>query len=182
MRRVNELGLAPHTNALFPLCAAAVIHYCASARGTVLDWPPLAWLGRISYSLYLWQEPFCWESRLGVLGSLPLNIIASLVMACANFYVVEKPVLRLRNRLLRGGRRDCRSRLGPNRRGLKRMTWAFAPFSEVLASAPSAGPRLINRLSVRFCLGHSFPSNRQPFAQKTQGARGVVSKAQRQTG
>jgi len=58
-----------------------------------LNWAPVAWLGKISYSVYLWQELFLPDSalHLGYAG-LP----ATLACACLSYYLVEQPLLRLR--------------------------------------------------------------------------------------
>ena len=61
----------------------------------VLNLPPVVWLGNISYSLYLWQQPFlnpASPSRYGVIWALGL--------ACASYYLVEKPMLRARDRMV----------------------------------------------------------------------------------
>jgi len=57
----------------------------------LLNLAPVVWLGNISYSLYLWQQPFfdpSSPSRYGMLGAVGL--------ACASYYLVEKPMLRAR--------------------------------------------------------------------------------------
>lgn len=58
-----------------------------------LNWGPIAWLGKISYSVYLWQELFCPSSslHLGYAG-LP----ATIVCASLSYYLIEQPMLRLR--------------------------------------------------------------------------------------
>lgn len=58
-----------------------------------LNWSPVAWFGKISYSVYLWQELFYPNSalHLGYAG-LP----ATLGCACLSYYLVEQPMLRLR--------------------------------------------------------------------------------------
>lgn len=58
-----------------------------------LNWPPVAWLGKISYSVYLWQELFYPNSplKLGYAG-----LLATLACACLSYYLVEQPMLRLR--------------------------------------------------------------------------------------
>jgi peptidoglycan/LPS O-acetylase OafA/YrhL len=58
-----------------------------------LNWSPVAWLGKISYSVYLWQELFYPDSALH-LGNAGLP--ATLVCACLSYYLVEQPMLRLR--------------------------------------------------------------------------------------
>jgi peptidoglycan/LPS O-acetylase OafA/YrhL len=60
----------------------------------LLNLAPVVWLGNISYSLYLWQQPFfnpSSPSRYGVLWAIGL--------ACVSYYLVEKPMLRARDRI-----------------------------------------------------------------------------------
>lgn len=59
-----------------------------------LNWAPVAWLGRISYSLYLWQELFCSNAALHAGYALVLPAIAC---ACLSYYLIEQPMLRLRD-------------------------------------------------------------------------------------
>jgi peptidoglycan/LPS O-acetylase OafA/YrhL len=56
----------------------------------------VAWLGKISYSLYLWQELFCSNANLHYGFVLAVPAIAC---ACLSYYLVEQPMLRLRERL-----------------------------------------------------------------------------------
>jgi peptidoglycan/LPS O-acetylase OafA/YrhL len=78
-----------------------------------LNWAPVAWLGRISYSVYLWQELFLPDSglHLGYAG-LP----ATLACACLSYYMVEQPLLRLRD--MRPGQARAREQApGPSLAG-----------------------------------------------------------------
>ena len=69
-----------------------------TAVGQVLNWRPLAWLGSISYSLYLWQQPFLAPGGHGLLHLLPIAILLSVLFAWASFHLIERPFLRLRDR------------------------------------------------------------------------------------
>jgi peptidoglycan/LPS O-acetylase OafA/YrhL len=67
-----------------------------------LSWGPLAWLGRISYSLYVWQQLFLtpgWEPTSGWWRQWPWNLLASLAAAMLSYYLVEKPLIRMGRRL-----------------------------------------------------------------------------------
>jgi peptidoglycan/LPS O-acetylase OafA/YrhL len=64
------------------------------AAHSVLNWAPCVWIGTLSYSLYLWQQPFLDRSVSGVLAGFPVNLAAAFGMACLSFYLVERPILR----------------------------------------------------------------------------------------
>jgi peptidoglycan/LPS O-acetylase OafA/YrhL len=75
----------------------------ANPVGRALAIPPLVWLGRISYGLYLWHWPvfrYLHEARLGLSwGPTQLvRIAVTLAAATISFYVLERPLLRLRHR------------------------------------------------------------------------------------
>ena len=73
--------------------------------GTVLEWRPLAWLGRMSYSLYLWQQFFFLAGHTpltGVLGHLqhgPWNLLGLVACAAASHYLLERPLTSLGRQL-----------------------------------------------------------------------------------
>jgi peptidoglycan/LPS O-acetylase OafA/YrhL len=96
------------TAATTPLLLIGTLRRPRGWLGAVLELQPVAWLGRISYSVYLWQEIFfVWDNErsaaLGALQSPPWRLILTLVCAALSYYAIEKPVIRLGARLL--GRR-----------------------------------------------------------------------------
>jgi peptidoglycan/LPS O-acetylase OafA/YrhL len=66
----------------------------------MLDLAPVRFLGRLSYSLYLWQELFLvpgwFPHKLGILQHWPWNLPAALVAATASYFLIEKPCMDLR--------------------------------------------------------------------------------------
>ena len=79
--------------ALYVSIAGLLLHVVQSPY-RILNWVPVAWLGRISYSLYLWQQPFCSDPKLRS-GYLAVFAIAT---ACFSYYFVEQPMLRRREK------------------------------------------------------------------------------------
>jgi len=63
--------------------------------GRVLNWQPIVWIGTLSYSIYLWQQPFLLSPRLQL--SFPLAMVCILLVASASYYIVERPFLRLKD-------------------------------------------------------------------------------------
>ncbi len=65
----------------------------------ILETSPMRWIGRISYSLYLWQQLFLvtWKVPrplpFGRLQEWPLNIVALFVCASASYYLLERPLV-----------------------------------------------------------------------------------------
>ncbi len=66
----------------------------------ILEWPPLMWLGRISYGLYLWHFlVYHGLLKLGIVrGFAGVGIAASLAVAVLSYFTVERPFLRLSRR------------------------------------------------------------------------------------
>lgn len=65
----------------------------------ILNVGPLVWLGKISYGLYLWQQLFAFGERARPWYFPLLAVVA----AGASYYLIEQPMIRLReNRVRRG--------------------------------------------------------------------------------
>jgi len=80
---------------LLNISLAGLVLHVIQVPYRALNWPPVAWLGRISYSLYLWQEVFCSNASLHLGYVL---VVPALACACLSYYCVEQPMLRLRDK------------------------------------------------------------------------------------
>jgi len=91
---------------LMNVAIALTIDRCVRVDGDwvrrLLDSRPLAGLGVLSYSLYLWQEPFLNRFARSLATLFPFNLLLVFACAAASYYLVERPLLRLRQRLRRG--------------------------------------------------------------------------------
>jgi peptidoglycan/LPS O-acetylase OafA/YrhL len=76
-------------------CLAGLVLHVIQVPYRALNWQPVVWLGKISYSLYLWQELFCSNKALHFGYVLVLPTVAC---ACLSYYLVERPMLRLREK------------------------------------------------------------------------------------
>jgi peptidoglycan/LPS O-acetylase OafA/YrhL len=87
----------------FPLVIINTMLHPREWLGRILESRPFAFGGRISYSLYLWQQFFFIHrpetSWLKYLQITPINLLATISLAIASYYFIEKPFIRLGHRL-----------------------------------------------------------------------------------
>jgi peptidoglycan/LPS O-acetylase OafA/YrhL len=73
--------------------------------GRLLETALVAWIGRISYSLYLWQQLFLQSAIpqrvIGPIPGLLVNFASPFVPAVISYYFVERPLIRMGRRLER---------------------------------------------------------------------------------
>lgn len=87
------------------VCVALLIESCTrhdrTFAGRFLNWKPVAALGVLSYSLYLWQQPFLDRRSNAWVNAFPQNLVFAFVAALLSYFVVERAFLGLRNRFRR---------------------------------------------------------------------------------
>jgi peptidoglycan/LPS O-acetylase OafA/YrhL len=74
------------------------VRYPNGPAGKVLNWRPVMFVGTLSYSLYLWQEPFLNHHVHRSTTEWPVNVVLAIACALGSYYLVEKPFLALRDR------------------------------------------------------------------------------------
>lgn len=97
--------------ALIDTFAAVAVAYLVGSfvtvrRGaayTVLNAPAIAYLGAISYSIYIWQQPFFDAYNdfhaVPAVITFPLNLAAAFAVATVSYHALERPLLAWRRRL-----------------------------------------------------------------------------------
>jgi peptidoglycan/LPS O-acetylase OafA/YrhL len=99
--------LVPIAEAALTLCAILItIDRRSGPTYRLLNMPAVVWVGVLSYSLYVWQELFIAWSAGPKLSGLPVYDwriwwVAALTCACLSYYLVEQPILRIRDRYRR---------------------------------------------------------------------------------
>jgi peptidoglycan/LPS O-acetylase OafA/YrhL len=91
------------------------VHLAALHGWTWLDHPTLRFLGRISYSLYLYHivviaTVYHYLPNLRLRWAYPLIFVGSVLMAYASYRLVEKPFLKLKDHFAAGSHRTGRAR------------------------------------------------------------------------
>jgi peptidoglycan/LPS O-acetylase OafA/YrhL len=80
-------------NALVGACIFSTFHRPNSLTARALGFMPLVWLGRISYSIYIWQELFMGARSLLLFCTVMPAVIAF------SFFCIETPLNRVGHRL-----------------------------------------------------------------------------------
>lgn len=88
-------------DALLTAVIAQFVFRPSGMAGAVLNSRPLVFAGKLSYSLYLWQQLFLNPFSQAPLCRFPVNVVCACAMAGISYYAVERPMLRLRGRFRR---------------------------------------------------------------------------------
>lgn len=80
---------------LIPMALAGTVLHPEWMISRALDHPAVRFVGRISYSLYLWQQMFLisgWEGPRGF-QKFPWNLALAMCCAVASYFLLEKPCM-----------------------------------------------------------------------------------------
>jgi peptidoglycan/LPS O-acetylase OafA/YrhL len=100
---------------IIPCFIVGTVLQPSGVLGRVLESPVLTWVGRLSYSLYLWQQLFLVGAVMkrplpfGPFQELPLNLVAAFACAALSYYLLEKPLVGVGKRLFSAGERRAPS-------------------------------------------------------------------------
>lgn len=85
------------------LCIAATIDWCVRFHegfvGRMLNARPVAFFGVLSYSLYLWQQPFINRTSDALTARFPSSVLLAIACALVSYYLIERPALAFRARV-----------------------------------------------------------------------------------
>lgn len=102
----SEAEAYPSYLAIMPVAGSFLLILAGAARpgiGTTrfLAWPPLVWIGLVSYAWYLWHWPLLSFVRIYNFGQPGLArdgiaAVVALFLAIGSYWLIERPILRLR--------------------------------------------------------------------------------------
>lgn len=95
--------VTPFDSVVCTIVIACTLTHPYSLMGRFLELSPLRWIGRLSYSLYVWQQIFLGFGVVyrpfGWLSTVPANLAMAFVIACASYYWLERPLQQWGHRL-----------------------------------------------------------------------------------
>lgn len=99
------LKLAPGESVWEALAIGSIVlwavHHAPTPVGRALNWRPVRHLGLMSYSLYLWQQPFLFRGLKDAgPGRIAVHALAAFACAELSYFLVERPFMALRRRVL----------------------------------------------------------------------------------
>jgi len=110
----TNLVLLSVKTVVIPLTLLSTMFEANRIFGRILESGPFRWVGRLSYSLYLWQQLFlAWDEfripAFGRMQMLPLNIVAVFICAGLSYYFIERPLISVGHKLAKrwSGRRKA---------------------------------------------------------------------------
>lgn len=97
-----QVGIAYTVNsALIAFLIWCAIDRSSSRIGSFLNNRIVGWVGVGSYSLYLWQQIFLNPHENGFANRFPQNLAFACIAGVLSYFLVEKPFLSLKKRLVR---------------------------------------------------------------------------------
>jgi peptidoglycan/LPS O-acetylase OafA/YrhL len=97
--RLRVSVIDPVINVLIAACVLRCSLFKDDLAGYLLNAKPVVFVGVLSYSLYLWQQPFLNRYSDAWFASFPQNLLIAVCCALGSYFAVERPVLRLRRRV-----------------------------------------------------------------------------------
>jgi peptidoglycan/LPS O-acetylase OafA/YrhL len=85
-------------NIAIAICIDRWVQYPDGLAGTLLNSAPFRWVGLLSYSIYLWQQPFLDAERNAFYNRFPWNLLLAAAFSLGSFFLIERPVQKLRAR------------------------------------------------------------------------------------
>jgi peptidoglycan/LPS O-acetylase OafA/YrhL len=79
------------------ICIDRVVTVRVGTVERLLNTRPIVFLGLMSYSIYLWQQPFLNPVTGSPIAHFPSNVLFAAIASLASYYLIERPSLKLRH-------------------------------------------------------------------------------------
>ncbi|HQY88771.1 MAG TPA: acyltransferase, partial [Tepidisphaeraceae bacterium] len=90
---------------IIPLAIVGTVMRSRNIIGRLFETSPLRWIGRLSYSIYLWQQLFLVDADdayaapwLQALQTFPISLLMIALLATLSYFLIELPMMRLGHR------------------------------------------------------------------------------------
>ncbi len=75
------------------------VRFPGGIAGRALNSAPMRGIGLLSYSIYVWQQPFLDSEGAAFVNRFPLNLIAVAAVSAGSYFLIEQPFQRLKSRV-----------------------------------------------------------------------------------
>ncbi len=113
--RVSLIGGETFLNLMIALWIHRSVYIHTDGMGRFLNWGPCRYVGRLSYSVYIWQQVFLNRTSESLVTAFPVNLFLVAATGLASYYLVESPFLKWRIHLEEAWRRKAYPRTAHER-------------------------------------------------------------------
>lgn len=99
--RISYVVGIPVKNVGIALLVDWAVRFPTGSVGRALNSRLAVWVGTMSYSLYVWQQPFLDSHYTAPWIRFPLNVLYAFTAATISYYAIERPMLRVRGTIER---------------------------------------------------------------------------------
>ena len=92
---LSRVRLQIFLGGLVPLAIALFLFAAMERQDWVLNNRVTRAVGVLSYSIYLWQQPFLNRTSHEWWAEFPMNVVLAVVAGTISYWIVERPFLRL---------------------------------------------------------------------------------------
>lgn len=86
------------------ICVGMIVLISINLKNSIwfgfLNHKIMNYIGKLSYSIYLWQQLF-FSEKIGFFSTFPINLVFIFLVANMSYYFIEKPFLKMKDKFIK---------------------------------------------------------------------------------